>query len=369
MLSNGVADRTADASTSVLIVGDGVIGLSTAFALSRARVHCRVIGARRDGMASGAAAGLLAPSIGHLPDAVRPFFEASLREYPEFIERLSRFDADLTLLTGLIEVVSADRASERRSGARYLTSSEVARLEPAIVAPDGALLHEHDGAVDNGRLMQALRAAARQSGALGDGNDPVATLHTTSRLSVSTTAGERIAADWIVLAAGAWTPAIDGLPCALPVEPLKGQMLAVGADPARLRLKHAVMGNDVYLVPRGDDIVIGATAERVGFDLSVQPSVIESLQRSASAVCPPIADAPVRRSWAGIRPATPDMLPIIGPDPDVPHLVYACGHSKNGILLAPATARAITELITGVPATLGTSEFSIGRFASRSASG
>lgn len=135
MLSNGVADRTADASTSVLIVGDGVIGLSTAFALSRARVHCRVIGARRDGMASGAAAGLLAPSIGHLPDAVRPFFEASLREYPEFIERLSRFDADLTLLTGLIEVVSADRASERRSGARYLTSSEVARLEPAIVAP------------------------------------------------------------------------------------------------------------------------------------------------------------------------------------------------------------------------------------------
>jgi len=318
-------------------------------------------------MASGAAAGLLAPSVGHLPDAVRPFFEASLREYPEFIERLGRFDANLTLLPGLIEVVAASRVSERHAGARHLTSGEVAQLEPAIVAPDGALLHEHDGAVDNARLMQALREAATQSGALWKGNDPVAALHTTNGLSASTASGQRIAADWIVLAAGAWTSAINGLPRALPVDPLKGQMLAVAANPARFRLKHAVMSHDVYLVPRGDDIVIGATAERVGFDLSVQPSVIESLQRSASAVCPPIADAPVRRAWAGIRPATPDMLPIIGPDPDVPHLVYACGHSKNGILLAPATARAITELVTGTPATLGTSEFSIGRFAPRQA--
>lgn len=365
MLSNAVADRTADASTSVLIVGDGVIGLSTAFALSRAGVRCRVIGARRDGMASGAAAGLLAPSIGHLPATAQSFFQASLDEYPEFIERLTRFDPGLTVLTGLIEVLSGDQASERRAGALHLTSGEVARLQPAIVAPYGALLHERDGAVDNGRLMQALREACMQAGALGNGNDRAAAVHTGSRLSATTASGELVAADWIVLAAGAWTPTIDGLPRSLPVEPLKGQMLAVAADPARLPLKHAVMGNDVYLVPRGEDVVIGATAERAGFDLTVQPSVIASLQRSASVVCPPVADAPVRRSWSGLRPATPDMLPIIGPDPDVPHLVYACGHSKNGILLAPATARAITELIAGGAATLDISEFSISRFASK----
>jgi glycine/D-amino acid oxidase-like deaminating enzyme len=118
----------------------------------------------------------------------------------------------------------------------------------------------------------------------------------------------------------------------------------------------------VYIVPRGREIVIGATAERVGFDTTVNPERIQSLRRSASAICPALADASVSRAWAGIRPATPDMLPIIGRDPDVPQLLYACGHSKNGILLAPATARAITELVTGNGNTLDTSEFSISRF-------
>jgi glycine/D-amino acid oxidase-like deaminating enzyme len=364
MHPNAVADRTADASTGALIVGDGVIGLATAFALSQAGVDCRVLGSTRDGAASGAAAGLLAPSVGQLRSAVHPFFAASLGEYPAFVERLASFEPGLHILTGLVEVLSAEsNEGQRDTGAVYLASHRVAELEPSLLAPHGALLHEHDGAVDNGLLVRALRAAAIQTGAFRPGMaSEVVSVHTANGLSVTTSAGERISAHWIVLAAGAWTPAIAGLPRSLPIEPLKGQMLALAGDSARPLLHHPIMGQDVYIVPRDREIVIGATAEHVGFDTTVNPERIQSLRRSACEICPALADLPVSRAWAGIRPATPDMLPIIGRDPDVPQLLYACGHSKNGILLAPATARAITEIVTGNGNSLDASEFSISRF-------
>src|SRR6185437_6170186 len=117
--------------------------------------------------------------------------------------------------------------------ASHLSAAEVAHLEPALVAPHGALLYQRDGAVDNVRLMQALRAATIQSGAFRGGTAEVVSLRTSDGLSVCTQTGSRVSADWVVLAAGAWTPAIEGLPRPIPVEPLKGQMLAVATDQAR----------------------------------------------------------------------------------------------------------------------------------------
>jgi glycine/D-amino acid oxidase-like deaminating enzyme len=122
------------------------------------------------------------------------------------------------------------------------------------------------------------------------------------------------------------------------------------------------MGDDIYLVPRLGEIAIGATVERAGFDVSVSPAAIETLRQAAIQICPPLRDAPVLRSWAGIRPATPDMLPLLGPEPLDSRVLYATGHSKNGILLAPVTASIIAKLASGSPAGFDLGPFRVDRF-------
>ena len=162
----------------------------------------------------------------------------------------------------------------------------------------------------------------------------------------------------VIVAAGAWTPMVDGLPRRLPVRPLKGQMLSLGATV----LSRPVMAGHVYLVPRGGETVVGASSEEAGFDIAVHRDTIEALRRGASALVPALLSAPVVRTWAGIRPATPDMLPIIGQDPEQPSVVYAVGHSRNGILLAPLTAIAVGELVLGSAPAFDLQPFSVTRF-------
>jgi glycine oxidase len=182
-----------------------------------------------------------------------------------------------------------------------------------------------------------------------------------SSVQVDTRSGQRIVGSKVVLAAGAWSREIAGLPRTLPIAPLKGQMLALVAS----QLRHAVASDAVYLVPRGDEVVVGATVEHAGFDTSLNADAIEQLRLAAVVLCPTLADAPVARRWAGIRPATPDMLPILGLDPDQPSLIYACGHSKNGILLAPETAIVTARLAQGLPAGRDLSRYSVARFSSQ----
>ena len=353
----------------VIVIGDGVIGLSTAFELGRAGVLCCVFGAANHGAASGAAAGLLAPSVGKLRPDVQTFFDASLALYPAWVDELRQYEPDLTLLEGLVDVSSViptDRSgistassvipSEARD--RFLSPDDVSRLEPGI-SPRRAVFHPKDGAIDNGLLVRALRRAVETSGSCTYSGDPVASIElSSSRVSIRTQSGAVHQAERLVIAAGAWSPSISGLPRQLPIAPLKGQMLAVRST----ALQHAVMGDAIYLVPRHDEIVIGATAEHAGFDTTVSPESIEALRQSAIEIAPTLADAPVARTWAGLRPATPDMLPILGPDPSSDRLLYACGHSKNGILLAPATAISIAALATGNEVPLDASAFSVRRF-------
>jgi glycine oxidase len=348
------------AQADVVVIGDGVIGLSTALELGRAGARCRVFGAVNHGAASGAAAGLLAPSIGLLAAEVQAFFDASLALYPAFVDSVRAYDPDLILLEGLLDVSTRSGPYESMRG-QHLSAVEVARLEPGVV-PRDAVFHPRDGAIDNGRLVRALRRAvvlAPTCELVVD--DPVIAIESGSPFKVRTRSGTDIESVVVILAAGAWSSTIGGLPRGLPVEPLKGQMLAVGSS----ALRRPVMGDDIYLVPRGAEIAIGATAERAGFDTTVEPEAIERLRQSAVMICPGLADAPITRSWAGIRPATPDMLPILGPDPSDSGLLYACGHSKNGILLAPATAQCIAALATRNPPPLDIGPFRIERFLSR----
>ena len=125
------------------------------------------------------------------------------------------------------------------------------------------------------------------------------------------------------------------------------------------------MADDVYLVPREREIAIGATVEEAGFDVTIDPNAIERLRQAAIRVCPALRDAAVLRTWAGIRPATPDMLPILGGEPTDERLIYACGHSKNGILLAPATALAIAALALGQASPFDLTPFRADRFSGR----
>jgi glycine/D-amino acid oxidase-like deaminating enzyme len=339
-----MTSRTTDA----LIIGDGVIGLSTAYELARAGASCCVVGATREGAASGAAAGLLAPSIGQLRPDVLAFFNGSLDLYPALIGELQEFDPGLRLLTGLIEL-STPRSTDPNAplpvGASRLTPSELASLEPSVDSSRGGVLHARDGAIDNVRLIAALRRAIDHDARVERiDDDPAVCVDVSANHAVVTLhSGSQVHAGTAVLAAGAWSPFLRGLPRPLPISPLKGQMLALDST----ALEHPLMGDDIYLVPRAHEIAVGATVEDAGFDTSTDAGAIEALRQAAVRLVPSLENAAVARRWAGIRPATPDRLPIIGRDPGTPRLIYACGHSKNGILLAPATASAVASLLTG----------------------
>jgi glycine oxidase len=319
-------------SADVVVIGDGLIGLSTAYALGQAGVRTVIAGATHAGAASPASAGLLVPSLGQLAPSSHPFFVRSLDRYPAFVAELARFDPELRVIQGMMVI--------ERSG-------------------DGETHHATNGAVDNVRLLAALRAALTALSSVESRRLAVRAIERSpAGLEVVGDDDTHLAARRVVLAAGAWAAEIRGLPRPLPVRPLKGQMIALDFP----RLTTPVMGENVYLVPRGSETLVGATVESAGFDTSVTSDAVAWLHRESARVCPPLAEARVTRTWAGLRPATPDMLPILGPDPDLPELIYACGHSKNGILLAPATADAMVHWCRGGSSDDVLAPFSVARF-------
>jgi glycine oxidase len=177
--------------------------------------------------------------------------------------------------------------------------------------------------------------------------------------------GERRAADVVVLAAGAWSRELPGLPDAArpPVRPIKGQMLAVRMDPAAPLLRHVVWAPKAYLVPRGDGrLIVGATAEERGFDANLTAGGVLALLEGAWRALPGIEELPIDEMWVGFRPGSRDDAPILGPG-SIDGLVYATGHHRNGILLTPVTADAVSEFVLGgrVPDVIAA--FGPGRFA------
>jgi glycine oxidase len=162
-----------------------------------------------------------------------------------------------------------------------------------------------------------------------------------------------------VLAAGAWSGTIAGLPRAVPVEPVRGQMLAYPACP----LTRAVYGPTGYVVPRPDGrTLVGATMERAGYESITTAAGIARLERTAAEIVPGFASLEPSTAWAGIRPMSPDGQPILGADPVEPRLVYATGHSRNGVLMTALTGDCIGALLAGEPPPADLSAFAPDRF-------
>jgi len=335
--------------------------LSAALELARGGASCALFGASEPGAGSGAAAGILAPSVGQRDGEVRDFFRYSLNLFPAFLAPLREFDPGLAPLDGLVEILSS-RPATLEKDSQWLTGAELHEAEPALDAPNGALLHARDGAVDSTRLVAALRRAVARHPLItvASGAGVASVDLAKSPVVVFTRDGNSFRARSLVLAAGAWSPRIGGLPRPVPVFPLKGQIIAFDAPDL---IHRPVAGDHVYLVPRGREVVAGATSERAGFDITSSDDAEQTLQSAAAAICPLLRHARVTRRWAGLRPATDDLLPILGEDPESPSLIYACGHSRNGILLAPATAVAVRAFVEhAAPVHPAIGRFSITRF-------
>ncbi len=333
----------------VVVVGGGLIGLACASAIAREGLRVVLVASADQGAASPASAGILAPTVGKATDATRALAITARDLYPGFLEALAeRTGLHVPLdRSGILELAlrdaeaSALRAS-LRSGSEWIDDTELRRLEPLIAPGVGGVLHHEDGAVDAPALLAALTADVRGDPHISLFDHRVTGIDAAQQPLVAELAGgERVEADYVVVAAGAWVGSIRGLPRPLPVTPVRGQMLAFDGP----RMRHVVMGSRGYLVQRGNSSLVGGTMEHAGFDAGTTAEGAGLLQQLAIELSPSFAHRRVRAHWAGLRPMTPDLLPIIGADPDFGRLFYACGHSKNGVLLAPLTARIIGELV------------------------
>jgi glycine oxidase len=238
-------------------------------------------------------------------------------------------------------------ASQHREGhtVAWLEAPEVRRRWPWLGPTAGALWSERDGALDPGQLVHALLTDAKRHGAEVMSDSATAVEQTGGRISgVSGKAG-RYSAHHVVVAAGAWSGQIAGLPRTIPVQPVRGQMAAL-PWPAGIG-RAIVYHKDCYLLARGQEAILGSTMEYVGFQPDVTPDGIARIFAATMALCPGLVRGKVRRTWAGLRPVTPDGLPIIGPEPRLPGLWYATGHGRNGILLAGITGVLIRQLLDG----------------------
>jgi glycine oxidase len=364
------------AGKRVVIAGGGLIGCAIAWRLAERGADVHVIESARPGMAaSWAAAGMLAPLFEAPNAAMRDLLARSLNRYQDFVDELravSGIDAELQL-GGKLDIAHTDdelRLLRKHygdsvpAGVRELSAAEVRDIEPNVTQDfTAALLSENDGSVDNRKLARAAWVAASNAGAtFTTGASVREVLYTRSTLeAVVLSTGERLAADAVVVCAGAWSSSIRGLPRPLPVFPVRGQMVSLEAIPrATTRI---VADHECYIIPRSDGrVLVGSTVERVGFDLRTTASGIAHLLRVAIRLVPMLANAPVIETWAGLRPGTADDLPILGEDPHAPGVYYATGHYRNGILLAPITADVIAAAVSGERAEINLQPFSAGRF-------
>jgi len=362
----------------VVVVGGGIIGCATAWELARAGCAVTLFERATPGAeASGAAAGLLAP-VGDTPDsAFARLALASWRLYPSLTEQLRELTGiDVEYVTRgtiypLLSVEDVRRTETRVAhrldaiyGIEVWDTADVRANEPALSTQvRGAMFVAADHWVNNQRLTVAYAQAAVAAGVVLRAGASVSRVAVeVGRARGVVADGELWEADTVVLTAGAWTgELVASFGARLPVEPKRGQMLALGHVPAVLN--RCVHGDDVYLVPRpSGELLVGATVERVGFQGGVTAEGIAGLLAAAIQLCPSLGALPITRTWWGFRPWAPDSLPVLGPWPDVEGLWVATGHYRNGILLAPITARLMTDWITMGQPGMQIEEFMPARF-------
>lgn len=345
----------------ILIVGGGIIGLSIARELAPQRSVLVLNRGNAEDAASWAAAGMLAPqSEASGPSPFLDLLVASLRGYRAWAGELqseSGIDpqySDPGLLyaaTSEKELCELRRAAEwqRAAGfeAELLSAEEARRLEPNLTpALTGAISMPGEHHVTPRRLLAALRGSCKARGVdIRDGVGVAEILSSSGRVEGVRTSAGREAAGAVIVASGVGSGAIGGLEPHIPVSPRKGQILSVTADGGGFR--RIIRWQHTYFVPRaGHELVIGATNEDAGYDRSMTPAGLGRLLESAQHLAPAVGGYPIREMWTGLRPATPDGIPVIG-HAAIDGLVYATGHYRNGILLAPITAFSVKALVEG----------------------
>jgi len=321
---------------------------------------------RRAGEASRAAAGMLAPSVERALGPAHDFAIAARERYPGYLDYLADRTGIRVPLNrlGILQLALSEKGIKglRRTAlptSAWLDQKEVRELEPALSHGLGAVYNAGDGAVDNTVLLQALERAAASVDAITTLDEAVLGVDPDGNAcALETTSGNRLEAPFVVLAAGAWTGGITGARFARAVRPGRGQLVFYSTRPVR----HVVYGPRGYVVPRADGTIGGSTMENAGFDAGVTEAGITKVRGAAEEICPALVSTVTPRAWAGLRPVTPDMLPILGADPDHPSLIYACGHSRNGVLMAPLTGDVVADLVTGAPLSHDLAQFRPGRF-------
>ena len=383
----------------VIIVGGGIIGLSLAIALRKRGATVLVVERGEPGReASHAAGGMLVDCPFETSSALQPLATASVRMYPEFAYELeveSGMKVDLrdhgTILFFSKEHIGQLPVRDPQFRAASLSPADLERLEPALrrrifnderelelareelgvdlniqeigewfrsIARPAVYLEERS--VDPRALSAAAwKTAKHRSVDFSSGDEVTAVTVTDGRATGVTTTKTTFHAAKVVNCAGAWAGQIPPHP--FPTRPVKGQMLCL-LMPSHTLLNHVVRSPEAYLIPRSDGrLLVGATVEEAGFDKRTDLATIQRLHKAAIALVPKLADAKILEDWAGLRPGTPDALPILG-ETETPGYYVATGHFRDGILLAPITAEVMTAVIEGRAPEHDLTPFSSSRF-------
>lgn len=357
-------------SADIAVIGGGVVGLAAALALADTGLDVVLLADVRAGEASPAAGGILDAGHGFPDPGTRRLMRAARDLWPAWLAML----ADRTGVQipfnqeGVLELAPSIHDAERLRAqsdedAEWLDPQALVEREPQLTHALGALRFRKDGAVNPLVLLKALKQAVGRHvhvRVLQQTVTAIAPGKADEAVSLTLGDGSAVSAMRVVVAAGAWSSSIVGLPMHLPVSPVRGQLMSVASK----ALRHVVMLGEGYAIPRGDGrTIIGGTEEHTGFDAQHTAEGAQRVRALAAAILPSLGSASMLSTWAGLRPMTRDGLPIIGPDAEHPSVLYACGHGKNGILLAPLTGALVAAAVRGGTPPTDTMLFSPLRFA------
>lgn len=364
-------------SYDAIVAGGGLIGSAIALELARNDLRVALFDSQEPGQeASWASAGILSPAPenpGMIP--LVPIGQASLAIYPDYIALVEELSGIATgyRARGTIEGLFSQHAREELNTivalhhglglqAEAISAKEAQEMEPALSEElEAAVLRPKEASVDNRLLAKALLEGSKRSGVEVHAGFAVQTIWREGpRCAGARIQGENISAKFTIIAAGSFSSQIAGAEEYAPVVPAKGQMLSLRCDAAKI--DRVLWSERIYIVPRNDGrILCGATVEHVGFDKAVTASGVHSNLDGAIELAPVLAGALVEETWAGLRPDTPDHLPIVGAT-DLDGLFIATGHFRSGVLLTPITAKLIGELVAGKTPSVDCSRFNPMRF-------